>query len=1079
MYKDKNYDSKHKRHRKNGDVNNAGKTTNEIGISDISFEAKNNLNYFSKFQLPKFFLLGRTTLINNIALSIDNNLFTFVYGRFLMGKTSSVCVAAQKTSKKFKYIFYFDLLSYSTIDEFSIDFDNLLEVLDRDINIETELPKLTRVMKYNSYLFIFDNIRENEQWFKYINQVQIASSNCDSRIVFICDNNIINFKNDQGRANIIFVGELSVDEIKELFLMGGITLQDTDARQILEKFNGLPAYIKVLVDYCQRFHFNSVQTLLSNDNLVKSGINSIILEQYEAVSSLSKDILFMLLILNKKSSYSKLIKYLKMTEAEYFSSIQELDDYNLILVNSDNIYLVSPIDDFLESKFISTVSQELSSNQFDFLIRYPLITTLSPNNIKVSQINLINKIIQHIKGTENITDNELYNALTCILTSKNNEFFKNNYLVGNLLNISSMLTDEISGLDLSGSYIINADLSNLELKNIDFSRATFDDTIFKSIFGSVTALRYNKDRNLFATGFFNGLILIWNENGEQVSIIQELTSLVFNIVFINDILFACSRDGNIICLNINYDYSYTFIKKINIGSSARAMCMQHNTNELIVGAEDGCVRKWNLNTDELKIIIKCAYRVKDLALSKDNLLAVIGDSNKVLFYRDNDLYWQVEVNNRWLRCGTFCADNTLVVGGDSGNINIISITEKSVSNINNVCKSKVWMLKGIPDTNIVACGGDDGTIKFWDIQTHNLLGIIKSHTSWVRGLDGSAEKLFSCGEDQIICIHDIKTLDCIKTIKGYTKRVFGIAISNNSGCYFGLGDHSVLKLMDHNRLRKLFNTKDQVWAITASDKYVCAGCDNSEVFIYDNDMERIVHTIKLNSGWIGEVKLDEEGSFLAVGDELGNITLVDMRNKLFALSKYKAHNGRVSGILFSSEAILSVGEDGYLNIYDKYSRSSISLMLSNMPLYSICAYDETTCLITSGDGSVYAVSHDDTIKTLLCLDSQIWTSCVTTSKMVLLGLDNGKLIISNIHGEIIHEIQEGNRQIWAVGFMERENQIVSAGEDGTIYFYDGEDFHKVKQIDCEPPYRNVNLNGCNGLSMMQINYLCLLGATEK
>ena len=105
MYKDKNYDSKHKRHRKNGDVNNAGKTTNEIGISGISFEGKNNLNYFSKFQLPKFFLLGRTTLINNIALSIDNNLFTFVYGRFLMGKTSSVCVAAQKTSKKFKYIF--------------------------------------------------------------------------------------------------------------------------------------------------------------------------------------------------------------------------------------------------------------------------------------------------------------------------------------------------------------------------------------------------------------------------------------------------------------------------------------------------------------------------------------------------------------------------------------------------------------------------------------------------------------------------------------------------------------------------------------------------------------------------------------------------------------------------------------------------------------------------------------------------------------------------------------------------------------------------------------------------------------
>ncbi len=1053
--------------------------TGNVEQPAIISDAIDKLNFFSKFQLPKFFILGRTTLIKNIASSIDNNLYTFVYGKFFMGKTSSVCLATQKTLKKFKNIFYFDLSSYATIDEFAIDFDNLLEVLDRDVNIDAELSRLTRVMKYNNYLFIFDNIRENEQWLKYINQVQITSNNSNSRIVLICDNNSFNINSNLNGMNPIFVGELSIDEIKELFLIGGITLQDVDAQQILEKFNGTPAYIKVLVDYCQRFHFSNIQALLSNNSIVKSGINSIISDQFETVSSLSKDILFMLFILNKKSSYTKLTRYLNISENEYFSSIQELDDYNLILVNADEIYLVSPIDDFIEFKFISVVSQEIKSKQFDFLLRYPLVTTSSTNNIKVAQTNLISKIIQHIKNTENITDDELYNDIISILKDKSNDLSQKSYLAGNLLNISSMLTDEISDLDLSGAYIIDADLSNTELKNIDFSMASFSDTIFKSIFGSVTALRYNKDLKLFATGFFNGLILIWNEDGEQVSIIQELASLIFNIVFLGDKLFACSRDGNIICLNINEDYSYTFVKKINIGASVRAICFLQSTNELIIGAEDGFVRKWNLDTDELKIIIKCSYRVKDLMLSQSNLLAVIGDSNKVLFYKDDGLYWETGVNNRWLRCATFFDDDTLVVGGDSGNINIIDINKKSVSNIDNVCKSKVWTLKAIPSTSIIACGGDDGTIKFWDIHTHNLLGIIKCHTSWVRGLDGSAERLFSCGEDQIICIHDIMTLDCIKTIKGYTKRVFSVAICDNSCCYFGLGDHSVLMLAD-NKLKKLFNTKDQVWTIAASNKYICAGCDNSEVFIYDKEAERIVHTIKLNSGWICSVKLDDMGKFLAVGDELGNITLVDMRNKLFVSSKYKAHNCRVSGIFFTPQAILSVGEDGYLNIYDRNKRLSSSIKVSTMPLCSICVYDESICLITSVEGNVYSVSYKEgLVKTLLCVGSQIWTSCVTTSKMVLLGLDNGKLIIANINGDIIQEIQEGNRQIWSLGFIENANQIVSAGEDGTIYFYDGTDFHKMKQIDCEPPYRNVNLSGCNGLSMMQINYLCLLGATEK
>lgn len=1042
------------------------------------FDIKDNLNFYSKFQLPNFFPLGRTTLIKKIASSIDNNLFTFVCGKFFMGKTSSVCLSTQKTSKKFKHIFYFDLLSFATVDEFAVDFENLLEVLDRDVSIDIELPKFTRVMKYNNYLFIFDNIRENEQWLKYINQVQITSNNCDSRVVFICDNNAININNSLDGINPIFIGELSVEEIKELFLMGGIALQNIDAQKILEKFNGVPIYIKVLVDHCQRFHFNNVQALLSNNDIVKSGINSIIADQFETVSSLSKDILFMLLILNKKSNYSKLMRYLNMSEAEYFSSIQELDDYNLILINSNEIYLVSPIDSFIEFKIITVVSQELKSKQFDFLLRYPLMTTSSPNNIKEVQINLLRKIIQHLKITENTTDDGLYNDIISVLANKNNDIFKKNYLVGNLLNILSMLTDEISDLDLSGTYIFDADLSNTELKNIDFSMAIFGDTVFKSIFGSVTALRYNKDRKLFATGFFNGLILIWNEDGEQVSIIQELTSLIFNIVFSGDTLFACSRDGNIICLNINDDYSYTFVKKINMGSSVRAMCLLQSKNELIVGTEDGYVRKWNLDTDEMKAIIKCEYRVKDLALSSHNLLAIIGDSNKVLFFND-DLHWEIEVNNKWLRCETFLDDETLVVGGDSGNINIINITKKSVSNIDNVCKSKVWMLKAIPGKSVIACGGDDGTIKFWDVHTHRLLGIIKCHTSWVRGLDGSAERLFSCGEDQIICIHDIMTLDCIKTIKGYTKRVFSVAITDNSCCYFGLGDHSVLKLED-NRLKKLFNTNDQVWTVSASGKFICAGCDNSEVFVYDKELERIVHTIKMNSGWIGSVKLDEEGKLLAIGDELGNITLVDMRNKLFVSSKYKAHKCRVSGISFISQAVLSVSEDGYLNIYDRSSRLSSSIKVSAMPLVSICVYDENTCLVTSVEGNVYSIAYNEgTVKTLLCVGSQIWTSCVTPSKMVLLGLDNGKLIISNINGDTIREIQEGSRQIWSVGFIENENQIVSAGEDGTICFYDGTDFHKVKQIDCEPPYQNVDLRGCSGLSMMQINYLCLLGAMEK
>jgi WD40 repeat protein len=82
---------------------------------------------------------------------------------------------------------------------------------------------------------------------------------------------------------------------------------------------------------------------------------------------------------------------------------------------------------------------------------------------------------------------------------------------------------------------------------------------------------------------------------------------------------------------------------------------------------------------------------------------------------------------------------------------------------------RIWAIAFSPDGQSLASGGEDCSIRLWDLATGNCYAVWQAHDRWVRSLAFSPDgkHLASCSYDQTIKLWDIQTQDCIRTLHGH------------------------------------------------------------------------------------------------------------------------------------------------------------------------------------------------------------------------------------------------------------------------------------------------------------------------
>ncbi len=1055
------------------------------------FDSKNvSAGAFVQFAMPVLETIGREKEISEILGILNKYNFVILSGKKYVGKTAIACEVAKRFGNSFDHIIYVNCVEWNA-QELLNSFCNLLSTLQRDvIDINFVHVAFFEVIKSKKIFFIFDNLVENNNvFFNIINNIVNLDSNAFISKIIVIESHTTGsiYRNHKSYFEVPGIEE------NDVILLGkneSISISHEEALALIHNYNGCPIYIQIVLEYCKQFCNSNIGIFLKKKMLSVGNIENLLQEQFNFLPKDVKDLLYFVMLLGNNASIDEIISYLSIAKNYLYNMISLLYASNFISeVSSTNIKLILPVEEFLQKNFIQIVCEEIAQKKPDFLLKYPLLMNLVSEDIKTYQRYIMKKITTILHSNYSITTDEICNILfECNKYAQSISVPFKNYLAGNILNLLTISNVPIRNLSFANSYICNANLEDVELQNVDFTNAQFENCSFKNIFGSVTAMAYNKKHNLLATAFFNGLIIIWDKQGNQITILMEFNNSVNDIIFLNDKLFACGKDGRVIEWNMDNYFNFEIIREYDASKeSIRTIAFSPVHNCLFSGSEDGVVKCWKLdNQIKMNILCQKPYRIKSIVISPDeDRIAIGGDSEELTVYDISSAktIFVCNVDNRWIRCLDFYDKNTVLCGGDLGKINIIDLSKQTFDTIENADKNKIWSIISLPQCNCFIVGGNAGTLKVFDMNSRTVVCIMQKHSSWIRCLAIADSYLYSGSEDQTICIWDLSNYKCQKIIRGYTKRVFSVDCYEDK-LYAGLGDHSVIEVDIDNRTTKiLFNCSDQVWTISSRGCMICAGCDKGDIYIYDLNSSRILYTHHFNSGWIGSVKFSPQGDLLMVGDEYGTAYIFNTKNKylITQTNKYKAHEGRVASALFCDDLIVSVGEDGYIFGFNyKRKRINFRFKVSDKLLYTVDKINNNEYLAGGSDGKVYLIDIlNKSVIALVALELPIWSIKVADNCTFFVGTDNGELHKYTIDGVLLNKWSEHNNQIWSICINATQNQIITGGEDSQILVHSISPQVCIKhQIICNLPYNNVLLHNCKGLSDIQINYLCTMGAIE-
>ena len=270
-----------------------------------------------------------------------------------------------------------------------------------------------------------------------------------------------------------------------------------------------------------------------------------------------------------------------------------------------------------------------------------------------------------------------------------------------------------------------------------------------------------------------------------------------------------------------------------------------------------------------------------------------------------------------------------------------------------------------PDSQILASGEDDKSIKLWDLKTQQLIANSKGHTQAITAVkfNPNGTILATASDDKTIKLWDIKTLTTIQTLSGHSHAVKSLAFHPHGLLASGSWDKTI-KIWDINtglELHTLTGHKLQVNAVAFSPQreLLASASHDKTVRIWQlhNGKYNLLTTLLGHTWAVLAVAFSPTNqNLLATGSGDNTIKLWDV-NTGELISTLSGHSWSVVAVAFSTdgEKLISGSWDKTVKIWQISTKSEITSLVGHTDSVSSVAISDDTELIVSG-------SKDKTIK---------------------------------------------------------------------------------------------------------------------
>ena len=219
-------------------------------------------------------------------------------------------------------------------------------------------------------------------------------------------------------------------------------------------------------------------------------------------------------------------------------------------------------------------------------------------------------------------------------------------------------------------------------------------------------------------------------------------------------------------------------------------------------------------------------------------------------------------------CLDFSPNDKLIATGSNDKVIKIFVVPDFFENMKEVLELAILDQKGtvrsiiFPPTenNIVFSGGSgDKHVHMWDTETGKRINSLTGQKECINSLkfsvdENASEKLLaSCGNDNLICFHDYRTENPVKTVE----------------------------IANHGEINDISFTND----------YICSAHNDGYIILYDNVNEKIVKEFKASEKEIRACNFSKDGKFLMTASFDKKISIFDINDDM-KLVKYLEHDDR-------------------------------------------------------------------------------------------------------------------------------------------------------------------------------------------
>lgn len=268
-------------------------------------------------------------------------------------------------------------------------------------------------------------------------------------------------------------------------------------------------------------------------------------------------------------------------------------------------------------------------------------------------------------------------------------------------------------------------------------------------------------------------------------------------------------------------------------------------------------------------------------------------------------------------------DRILVTGGCDRDVRVWNLESGELLHVLRGHQSTIRCLK-MKDKRIAVTGSRDTTMRVWDIQRGTLIHVLLGHQASVRCMEIHGNTLVSGSYDSTARVWDLRTGRCLHVLSGHDTQIYAIAFDGHK---------------------------------------VVTGSLDSNIRVWSAESGQCLTILQGHTSLVGQLQLS--GSTLVSGGSDGCLRVWDLQH-YECIHQISAHDNSVTCLQFDDRRILSAGNDGRVRLWDiKQGRLIRNFTLSAKTVWKIQFTDTKAVVLmqrkqstTSDEGKTVMEIHD-------------------------------------------------------------------------------------------------------------------------